>query len=133
MKINLEIIQKLYTIKKYPVYFLLIAVFIAGGFAYYFYNKASILKKDPEKLAREKTEAIISRVSKLMMLPEGEEPTVATVSDPDKLKDQPFFKNAKKNDRVLIYTKAQKAILYDPVANKIIEIAPISLGNKSGL
>ena len=63
-----------------------------------------------------------------MVLPQNEEPTTATVSDTAKLKDQPFFKNAKNGDVVLIYTKAQIAILYDRKIDKIIAVAPINLG-----
>jgi len=67
-------------------------------------------------------------VGKLMVLPEGETPTIATVSDPDKLKDQAFFAHAKTGDKVLIYAKAKKAILYSPTDNRIVEVAAIDLG-----
>ncbi len=68
----------------------------------------------------------IARVSELIVLPEGEDPTVATVTDPEKLQDQAFFVNAKAGHRVLLYTKARKAYLYDPEAHRLIEVAPIS-------
>ena len=64
----------------------------------------------------------------MIVLPEDEIPTVATVSDPEKLKEQPFFSDAKKGDKVLIYANAKKAILYDPMANKIVTVAPINIG-----
>lgn len=70
---------------------------------------------------------LVDKVGDLMFLPIGEIPTVATVSEPEKLKNQDFFKDAKKGDKVLIYTVARKAILYDPLADKIITIAPVSL------
>lgn len=124
-----KIIHKLYAIKNYQIHLLLAATLVAIGFAYYFYNEASVLKKDPDKVAREETESIISRVSKLIVLPE-EIPTMATVLDPAKLVDQPFFTKAKTGDRVLIYVKAKRAILYDPIANKIVEIAPLNIGNE---
>lgn len=69
---------------------------------------------------------LIERVGKLIVLPQGEEPTVATVSDPEKLKDQVFFANAKVGDKVLIYTKARKAYLYDPEGDILLEVAPIT-------
>ncbi len=67
-----------------------------------------------------------------MLLPEGETPTVATVSDLKPLKGQAFFAHATVGDKVLIYASAQKAILYNPRDKKIIEVAPISLGSTSG-
>ena len=63
-----------------------------------------------------------------MVLP-SEEPTIATVSNIEALRSQPFFANAKNGDRVLIYVNARKAVLYDPVNNKIVEATPINIGN----
>jgi len=65
-------------------------------------------------------------VGRIIVLPNDEEPTVATVTDPEKLRDQVFFANAKAGDKVLIYTKARKAYLYDPIAGKLVEVAPIT-------
>ena len=67
---------------------------------------------------------ILGKVSKLYLIPDGEEPTIATVSDPSVLKGQSFFNLAEKGDKVLIFTKASKAVLYRPSIDKIIEIAP---------
>ncbi|OGF52259.1 hypothetical protein A3I27_01855 [Candidatus Giovannonibacteria bacterium RIFCSPLOWO2_02_FULL_43_11b] len=65
---------------------------------------------------------IISSVSKIYYLPETETPTIATVTDPAKLKSKIFFMNAKSGDKVLIYIKADKVILYRPEENKIINV-----------
>lgn len=81
----------------------------------------------PVENNRKELQEVMEAVGKLILLPEGEEPTLATVSDPSKLKDQAFFKNAELGDKVLIYSQAKKAILYSPTKNKIIEIAPINL------
>lgn len=75
----------------------------------------------------EEVRDLVEAVGKLIVLPEGEEPTVASVSDPEKLKDQPFFQNAKVGDKVLIYTQARKAYLYDPKLNKLLEVAPLTV------
>ncbi len=69
---------------------------------------------------------VIAAIGKHILLPVGEEPTVATVSDPDKLKDQLFFKHAEAGDKVLIYTKAKMAYLYDPDRDILLEVAPIT-------
>ena len=102
---------------------------VAMGAAGYFYKQLDDLKKNPNKVAQDETAATIAAVGKLIVLPEGEQPTLATVTDPEKLKDQPFFANAKAGDKVLIYTNAKKAILYSPTENKIVEVAPVNIGN----
>lgn len=101
---------------------------LSSGTAVYFYNEYSALQQDPNKVAQEEVSKLVAQVSKLILLPEGEVPTLVTVADPSKLKDQPFFANAKTGDKVLIYTRAKKAILYNPDSNKIVEVAPINIG-----
>jgi len=96
--------------------------------AAYFYMQVTKLKEDPEAVAREEAEQLVAVVGKIIILPADELPTVATVSDPTKLADQAFFAKAKVGDKVLLYANARKAYLYDPKANKILEVAPINLG-----
>lgn len=72
---------------------------------------------------------ILSAVGKLMILPEDEEPTFATVSDPAQLAKQQFFLKAEVGDKVLMYTKSKRAILYSPKKNKIIEVGVVVLGD----
>lgn len=69
---------------------------------------------------------ILVEIGKIMKLPEGEIPTMATISDIGKLKDQPFFQNGKNGDILLVFNKAGKAILYNPTDKKIVEVAPVS-------
>ena len=71
-------------------------------------------------------DSVVAKVQVLIELPD-EEPTLATVSDVEKLKDQAFFANAQNGDKVLIFQKAEKAILYRPSTNKIIEVGPITI------
>ena len=67
---------------------------------------------------------VVVEVGKLMLLP-AETPTIAVVSDLTKLQGQKFFANAHQGDIVLMYATAQKAVLYSPSKNMIIEVAPI--------
>jgi hypothetical protein len=115
------------------IIFLFVCLLGTSGLAYYFYYKKLGLEANLQKISQQvnvqqEDEKLIAAVGKLTVLPEGEKPTIATVTDPEKLKDQPFFINAKKGNKVLIYANAKKAILYDPIANMIIDVAPINLG-----
>ncbi len=107
---------------------LLIALVGAIGWLGY---KVSAGKQDPQKVVAAQNEALVEEVGKLILLPQGETPTVATVNDLAPLKGQAFFDHAKIGDKVLIYTTARKAFLFDPAQNKIIEVAPISIGSQS--
>lgn len=106
-------------------------VAIAG--AGYFYNQVRLLKQNPQVVAQREVADVLAKVSKLLVLPSGETPTVATVSDPAALKDQPFFASAQKGDKVLIYTTAKKVILYSVSMNKIIEVAPLNIGTQKAV
>ncbi len=109
---------------------ILVILFVAAaGSAGFFYKELAELKKDPQKKIQEETQTLLDKVGRLVVLPEGEQPTIATVSDAERLKDQPFFAKAKNGDKVLIYPNARKAILYDPISDKVIEIAPVNIGN----
>ncbi|KKR63058.1 hypothetical protein A2210_00750 [Candidatus Woesebacteria bacterium RIFOXYA1_FULL_40_18] len=76
-------------------------------------------------------DALVAEVDKLIDLPKDEKPTVATITDIEKVKDQPFFKNAKNGDRVLIFTNAKKAILYRPTEKRIIEVGAVNINQAS--
>ncbi len=89
------------------------------------YRQLRTFESDPQIAAQRETAALIARVRALMVLPD-EQPTIATVTDPSKLQDQEFFQGAKLGDKVLIFTAAKKAILYDPAANRIVDVAPLS-------
>jgi hypothetical protein len=67
----------------------------------------------------------IEEVGKLVALPSGEDPTVATVTSLEPLRGQEFFKDAKVGDKVLIFSKSKKAILYRPSEKRIIAMAPL--------
>lgn len=84
---------------------------------------------NPQEAAKEEKKQLQEKVGKLVALPEGETPTIATVSDVNKLKSQAFFAKAENGDKVLIYTQAKKAVLYRPSINKVIEVAPVNLGD----
>lgn len=104
---------------------------VAIVFAGYFYFQLRTVKQNSEVVSKQEVADLVAKVSDLIVLPVGETPTIATVSDPDALKDQPFFAQAKKGDKVLIYAQAKKAILYSVTLNKILDVAPLNIGDKT--
>jgi len=109
----------------------IIAALSTTGFFYYqSQQELRMLQKDPKNAVSQEVQETINKVGTLIILPTSEEPQVATITDPEKLKDQPFFAIAQKDDKVLIYANAKKAILYRPSENKIVDIAPVNLGNQ---
>jgi hypothetical protein len=103
---------------------LLVAVVVLGGGGVYLSQQSGAVAVNPEDQAA----SVVTAVSKLIVLPEGEVPAVAEVDNPEALQDQEFFRKAKKGDQVLIYAEAGRAFLYDPVANKVLEVAPVTIG-----
>jgi hypothetical protein len=116
--------------KKRLPYFIVAGVAIVGLIlAGYFYYELRKARQNPQIQSQKEVKNLVSRVGRIVVLPEGETPTVATVSDPEVLKKQSFFSMAEKDDKVLIYSESKKAILYRPSINKIIEMAPLSIGS----
>lgn len=85
------------------------------------------LKSNPQQVTQDEVKGLVESVGKIIALPEGETPTVATITDREKLKDVPFFTKAENGDKVLIYVNARKAFLYRPSSQKLIEVATINL------
>ncbi len=85
------------------------------------------LQQQSPQATAEEVQAVVEEVGRLITLPAEETPTLATVSDKDKLKEIPFFAKAETGDKVLIYVKARKAYLYRPADKKLIEVAAINL------
>lgn len=77
--------------------------------------------------AKGEMQQIVSKVGKLLLLPSDEEPTLATVKDKNQLVKQPIFAKAENNDKILVYAKNQKVIVYRPSLNKIVDAGPLIL------
>lgn len=100
-------------------------VLIAADAGVYHF-KTSRPQPEPQPSAQNEVQDLLTQIGTLIVLPTNEQPIVATVNDPEQLKGQAFFANAKKGDKVLIYNIARKAILYSPTLNRVIDVAPLS-------
>lgn len=121
------------TVTHYVFILIIVAALGAGGYFFYGYQKAQgeIAKlKDPQAAAKEEGKRLVELIGKFVELPQ-EEPTIATITDKEKVNDQVFFAKAENGDKALIFTQAKKAILYRPSTNKIIEVATINISTSS--
>ena len=104
---------------------------IIGALGLFSYNYYIVIKSNKEKVINQSD--LISKVSKLVILPTGEDPAVATINDAASLiKEQVFYKNAINGDIVLVYQKAAKAIVYSPSRNIIVNVGPVFLPDNTG-
>lgn len=72
-------------------------------------------------------QSVKASISKLMILPEDEEPTLAIVEDKHALKDKFLKDNAEKGDEILIYANRGQAIIYRPGINKIVAVSQVTV------
>lgn len=114
-----------------PLIFPLLLFIVAVFYGYSYYNlsqELSELRANPRLLADKEAQQLVIEVGKFMALPTGESPTVATVTDVEKLKKQPLFAKAANGDKLLIYSEAKKAILYRPNEEKVIDVVAVNIG-----
>ncbi len=111
---------------------IIVALITAGIYVWY---RTEILKNlfgntisiDKEMMTgNQNPDSLVEEIGQLMILP-NEKPTIAIVSNLAKLKNQPFFAQAKEGYKLLIFAKARKAILYDPIGKKIVNVSSVNV------
>ncbi len=116
----------------FGVAFVALAAF--GGF---YFKKYQDLKNNPPDAtvaAQAENSRVIEAVGKLYKLPEGEEPTIFTVVDTEKLKQQyPALSAAEKDDKVILYTNAKIALVYRERDNKIVSVVNVTISQKTAV
>ncbi len=112
--------------RKFLILGLTMVAVLSSATAIYFWQRSG--SNNPNvSVNKNSSDQILADLGKLMVLPDNEQPTIATVSNPEFLKSVPFFDKAKIGDKVIIYVKSKEAILYDPIVKKVVQIAPLNL------
>lgn len=122
----METIQKIRRVSglilRQPRLALIAFVIIAAIATAYF----TLGNKTPEEKAQEELAVAVAAVGELMILPEGDEPVLATVTNAESLtKQQAFFSGSVNGDQLLLFPKNMKAVIYSPSRGKIINAGPI--------
>lgn len=108
-----------------PLIFFTIAIVIALIVIFgYWYVKYLDAKGHPQTATQDEIQEITGNIQKFMDLPTDEVPTLGTIADKNKVQSQAFFAHAENGDKLLIYTQNNKAILYRPSTNHVIEVGP---------
>jgi len=119
------------TMKKRILIISAAVIFVASIVAaVFFFMQYNAIKSNPNAVNQEKTDRVVEKVGKIYALP-SEKPTVADITDKNKLKDQAFFKDAENGDFLLIFSETKLAIIYREASNKLINVGPISLDDKT--
>lgn len=81
-----------------------------------------------DRVSREHVEiaTVKNAISKHMVLPSNEEPTLAVVADKSKLTNKYLAAKAENGDQILIYTQQQLAIIYRPSIDRIAGITVVT-------
>jgi hypothetical protein len=109
----------------WPVVMVLGMLFlIAAGIAGYFYYQ---YRQSAQVADAKEIETLSQEIGKFMLLPDNETPTLATVTDREKLAEQPFFQKAENGDKVLIFSQNGRAILYRPSQKKIVDVTTVNV------
>lgn len=111
----------------------LIMISLTAAAIYFYWQYQQLRTQNPENEIKQ----ITKKLSMFMELPSDAVPTLATVTEKEKLSDQEFFKKALNGDKVLIYLDEGKAILFRPSTGKVIDVAPVRrtdpITNQEGL
>lgn len=85
-----------------------------------------------DEIAQAEIDDVVRQLSKIVLVPEGEVPTLSTIKDTSALtENQEFFQNAANGDKIVIYQQARKAYLFRPSTGKLINFAPINVQENS--
>lgn len=116
-----SILKELFIVGAFSV---LVAALIIVSLAYTKEKNKKITSADIQALQQQEVAMVLDEIAKHMILPEGVQPTVATITNVDNLrKEMPFFDNAENGFKVVVYEN--KAILFDPIRQIIVDVAPV--------
>ena len=109
-----------------PKFKKLLSVLMLVGLGFVFVVSISqerVIEIRPEN-SNELANELTKKVAELITLP-NEKPRIMTVADRDKLKNNLFFRGVNDGDQLLLFRDANKAILYNPRGNRLVNSGTI--------
>lgn len=130
------VVKKRRLIPKLSTVIICVLLVIVAGGGFYFYTKYDQTKQEVEKLStvqgqqelsKTQTQQLLEEMRSRIVLPDGEDPVIATITDINQLKNNEFYKDAKNDDRVIVYANAKKAYIYRPSTKTIVNVGAFQL------
>jgi len=85
---------------------------------------AQLASQPGAKVSDQQVSELVSRISQFMVVPANENPSVVVLQNTAQLaQQQPFYQEAKDGNILMLYSN--RAIIYDSVANKLVNVGPI--------
>lgn len=138
MAVKTEAKPQVKTMDRLLPIFLIIAL-AACAIAFWGYwqskQKLSVLTNPQQasELNAEQTQKLLEKVGKVAVLPNEPNPVVATINDVETLASrQNFYKDAHNGDKLLVFARSRKAIIFDEKNNLIVNIGPIFYTDAEG-
>lgn len=104
---------------------LIIIVIVVLGYAIFKKFNPTNSSAVEGQLSDKEIQVLVDKVSKLINVPE-ETPVIATIIKADQLiAEQKFYVGSKDGDYLMVFPKAQKAIIYRENEDRLINVGPI--------
>lgn len=109
----------------------MLALSLAG--TAYFYKQYANIANDPQSVQsaknQEESSRVLSKVKQVLLITETDEPRVARIEDPEKLKaaNPDFYRDIQRGDYLIVFPG--RAIVFRENNNQIINVAAVSDGN----
>ncbi len=114
--------------KKAVILTLVLLFILLIGLMIYSENKFNRFLENPQVFLDKNADQTVKKLGKILQIPD-EKPTVATIIDETKIKDQPFLAQAKKGDKLLIFHQAKIVVLFREAELKIINTGVLTKPN----
>ena len=113
---------------------IIVAIILLAAAGYFVMNRSGSGEPQTEEQAAAAAEAEIAeleeRIQRLIVLPSEETPVLATITDAEALRaEQPFYASVEDGDKLLIYLSNQRAVIYRPSQDVLVNVGPIIVDN----
>lgn len=104
---------------------------LAGGGYYgytqwkYMHTPDAVYQREAQTY-KESWDEMMLHANKQVLLPSNEVPVLATVSDPESLDKNDFYKRAQEGDKIIMYKKNKMVLLYRPETKKVLARAQLN-------